>query len=134
WAFMPYLSLAVCLLAGLFSNRTYKTFLGATLAMLFFPNPSFTYAGVFLTIPLLAFLVDPAEKNGWDVAYLVLFALMISPVYLGAIDAENAIYTHQVLASSAMVAAALLLAIDAIVSHLPIRKKIPLVEPLPVNG
>lgn len=126
-----FVALGACLLSGLFVNKSYKTFLASALVMLLFPDPSYVYAGIFLSIPLLGFLISE-RKDAWDIPYLILLALAVMPVYLGAVDSSHSLYVNQLVSSFAMAAMVPLLTVDAIVHRIPNRKKTPLQDPIPV--
>lgn len=107
------LVVAVSLLGGLFANKNYKVFIGASIAMILYPNPSFYYSAAFLVIPIVSFL-EEKEKDKWDVAYMILFVLIVSPVYMGTIDAEYSLYVNQIVESTAFLIMLFLLMADTI--------------------
>lgn len=114
----PYLVVGISLLSGLFADKKYKVFLGACLAMILFPNPSFYYSASFLILPIISF-IEEKEKNNWDVAYMVLFVLAVAPVYMGTVDAQNSLYVNQFVETFAMIGMMFLLMIDTIVHRIP---------------
>lgn len=70
----------VCILfTGLFSDKSWKIMLSATLATLFVPSISFVYSAVMMLFPVLFFLLDrDKEKKDW--AYFGLFLVALAPV------------------------------------------------------
>ena len=79
----------------------------------------------------MGFLISE-RKDAWDIPYLILLALSVMPVYLGAVDASQSLYVNQLVSSFAMAAMVPLLTVDAIVHRIPNRKKTPLQDPIPV--
>lgn len=70
----------VCLIVGSISayriESKWKTLAILCLLMILIPQISFTYALLFMMIPLMYFLNDRIEKNFKDLIYLILFCLI----------------------------------------------------------
>lgn len=101
---LPVARYAVLLLGGIFSltaQKRYQALLCVTLVMLLFPSPSYTYTGIFLIVPILAFFCE-REKSLRDLPYVFLLTAMVAPVYLGAVEPALSLYTHQLVQMTAM--------------------------------
>ena len=118
------ISLALPLLCGLVLNKPYKVFLAACVGMILFPNPSFYYSATFLTLPLVALLAE-RKKDAFDVLYGILFFLVLTPVYLGEVDAGNSLYVNQFIESFALIGMELLLIVDAAITLYQKRDRFP---------
>lgn len=114
----PYIVVALSLLSGLFANKKYKVFLGASIAMILFPNPSFYYSASFLILPMIAFLAEE-KKDAWDIAYMALLVLSVAPVYMGTVDADYSLYVNQFVETIAMILMMFLLVADTLVHRIP---------------
>ena len=121
---IAFVCLLLPLLCGLILDKPYKVFLAACVGMILFPNPSFYYSATFLILPLVGLLAE-RKKDAFDVLYGILFFLVLSPAYLGEVDAANSLYINQFVESFALIGMELLLIVDAAITVFRKRDRIP---------
>lgn len=111
-SFIPYLFLVICLISALLADKNWKILASVTIAIIQFPNISFAYTGIFLWLPLLAFLFEK-EKKKIDYFYALLMTIPLLPVFLGFIYPANAISLNQLLSVLCLIILEATLAIEA---------------------
>lgn len=111
-SFIPYLFLVICLISALLADKNWKILASVTVAIIQFPNISFAYTGIFLWIPLLAFLFEK-EKKRIDYFYALLMTVPLLPVFLGFIYPVNAISLNQALSALCLIILEAALAVEA---------------------
>lgn len=111
-SFIPYLFLVICLISALLADKNWKILASAAVAIIQFPNISFAYTGMFLWIPLLAFIFDK-EKKRIDYLYALWMTIPLLPVFLGFIYPANAISFNQILSALCLILLEGALAVEA---------------------
>ena len=73
---------ACCVACMLVCEKRWQSMLAAALLTVYVVSPSYLYVGVMLLIPVAYFLAEE-EKNNADYVTLVLFIVLLQPLYLG---------------------------------------------------
>lgn len=73
---------ACCVACMLVCEKRWQSMLAAALFTVYVVSPSYLYVGVMLLIPVAYFLAEE-EKNNADYVTLVLFIVLLQPLYLG---------------------------------------------------
>lgn len=101
--------------ATLFVKARWKAVALVSCLMILIPGISYFYTLIFLLIPGMLFLDDNAEKTKKDYLYLILFLLMLVPVYPGKMQLDYSyfpVYTNMFVPRLAVVVLFFLLLID----------------------
>lgn len=78
-----FLFVLMLVFSAMTTKSKWKHVCAMALLQALFPDPSYVYSMIFLFIPMVMFVLDKEKKTGKDVLYMLLFALMLSPVQFG---------------------------------------------------
>lgn len=78
-----FLFVLMLVFSAMITKSKWKHVCAMALLQSLFPDPSYVYSMIFLFIPMIMFVLDKEKKTGKDVLYMLLFALMLSPVQFG---------------------------------------------------
>ncbi len=80
---VTFLFMFLLVFAAMVTKSKWKHVMALSLILVLFPDPSYVYSMIFFFIPLTMFLLDGKKKTNGDIAYLILFILLFSPVQTG---------------------------------------------------
>ena len=73
-----YISMIICFISSFISKSFWKTTALLTIMMIAIPSISFTYAAIFMVIPIM-YLLDEKEHTKIDYFYIIIIVLMMFP-------------------------------------------------------
>lgn len=97
-SYLPYAILLLCAVASFLVKQKWKALALVSITIIQFPKISFTYALMFMLIPLLEFIAE-RDKDRRDYAYMAFMLITIMPVYLGMAIPSLGVILNQVIIS-----------------------------------
>lgn len=97
-SYLPYAVLLLCAVASFLVKQKWKALALVSITIIQFPKISFTYALMFMLIPLLEFIAEQ-DKDRRDYAYMAFMLITIMPVYLGMAIPSLGVILNQVIIS-----------------------------------
>lgn len=97
-SYLPYAVLLLCAVASFLVKQKWKALALVSITIIQFPKISFTYALMFMLIPLLEFIAE-RDKDRRDYAYMAFMLITIMPVYLGMAIPSLGVILNQVIIS-----------------------------------
>lgn len=97
----------LCVISAFLCRKKWQSLLSASLFSIYITQPCYLYTGVMLIVPILYFLAEE-EKSKKDWFILVLFVIMMQPMYLGYIVYNSYEYLYHVTVSVFLQSLALL--------------------------
>lgn len=111
---VPYIALAICAVASVTVKKKWKALAAVSIAIIQFPNISFAYSLMFMLIPMLEFITD-RQKDRRDYVYMALFAIILTPMYMGMLLPEYGITINQLATTAIMIIFELMLLAEGII-------------------
>jgi len=112
--YLPYIMLVLCAIASLLVRKKWQAMALVSVVIIQFPKISFTYALMFMALPILEFMLEK-DKRRRDYLYMALMLISVMPVYFGMALPTIGIIVNQIIISAALIIFEIMLIAEGII-------------------